>query len=221
MQVHVSYLYQTGIEIKGFVGWNVCRLLVKRVIFVFHLKFWVVFFLLPVVWIIVCRLNHMSKLMIHHLLQGTKSRSTLFDCLYYMLLTLKGRQTWLWVKVPISNRIPHSLCLCLAVLSSLFLVKWLQVSWSAHTDFASQLKSFQRVWKLFFPDPYCSLLSVCRYNLSSKSWLTLDPSVNTVAPRYGHSLALHEVCEWIENAYVLWKGMSSELNFLYTDIQCH
>uniref|UniRef100_A0A7N6C2W6 Attractin n=1 Tax=Anabas testudineus TaxID=64144 RepID=A0A7N6C2W6_ANATE len=30
------------------------------------------------------------------------------------------------------------------------------------------------------------------YNLSSKSWLTLDPSVNTVTPRYGHSLALHE-----------------------------
>ncbi|XP_054913023.1 attractin isoform X2 [Poeciliopsis prolifica] len=30
------------------------------------------------------------------------------------------------------------------------------------------------------------------YNLSSKTWLTLDPSVNTVTPRYGHSLALHE-----------------------------
>ncbi len=39
--------------------------------------------------------------------------------------------------------------------------------------------------------PFCFLL--CRYNLSSKSWLTLDPSVNTVTPRYGHSLALHEV----------------------------
>ncbi|XP_014878047.1 attractin, partial [Poecilia latipinna] len=30
------------------------------------------------------------------------------------------------------------------------------------------------------------------YNLSSNTWLTLDPSVNTVTPRYGHSLALHE-----------------------------
>uniref|UniRef100_A0A8C7ZJ54 Attractin n=1 Tax=Oryzias sinensis TaxID=183150 RepID=A0A8C7ZJ54_9TELE len=30
------------------------------------------------------------------------------------------------------------------------------------------------------------------YNLSSRTWLTLDPSVNTVTPRYGHSLALHE-----------------------------
>uniref|UniRef100_A0A8D0D1I6 Attractin n=1 Tax=Sander lucioperca TaxID=283035 RepID=A0A8D0D1I6_SANLU len=30
------------------------------------------------------------------------------------------------------------------------------------------------------------------YNVSSKSWLTLDPSVHTVTPRYGHSLALHE-----------------------------
>ncbi|XP_077945447.1 attractin isoform X3 [Gasterosteus aculeatus] len=30
------------------------------------------------------------------------------------------------------------------------------------------------------------------YNISSKSWLTLDPSVHTVTPRYGHSLALHE-----------------------------
>ncbi|XP_075873521.1 attractin isoform X2 [Nelusetta ayraudi] len=30
------------------------------------------------------------------------------------------------------------------------------------------------------------------FNLSSRSWLTLDPSVNTVTPRYGHSLALHE-----------------------------
>ncbi|KAF7663964.1 hypothetical protein LDENG_00194320, partial [Lucifuga dentata] len=30
------------------------------------------------------------------------------------------------------------------------------------------------------------------YNLSSRSWLTFDPSVNTVTPRYGHSLALHE-----------------------------
>uniref|UniRef100_A0A8C6WF45 Attractin n=1 Tax=Neogobius melanostomus TaxID=47308 RepID=A0A8C6WF45_9GOBI len=30
------------------------------------------------------------------------------------------------------------------------------------------------------------------YNLSSRRWLTLDPSVNTVAPRYGHSMALHE-----------------------------
>lgn len=38
------------------------------------------------------------------------------------------------------------------------------------------------------------LFSFRRYNLSSKSWLTLDPSVNTVTPRYGHSLALHEVC---------------------------
>lgn len=37
------------------------------------------------------------------------------------------------------------------------------------------------------------LCCFCRYNLSSKSWLTLDPSVNTVTPRYGHSLALHEV----------------------------
>uniref|UniRef100_A0A672HZF0 Attractin n=1 Tax=Salarias fasciatus TaxID=181472 RepID=A0A672HZF0_SALFA len=30
------------------------------------------------------------------------------------------------------------------------------------------------------------------YNLSRRAWLTLDPSVNTVTPRYGHSLALHE-----------------------------
>ncbi|XP_043998689.1 attractin isoform X2 [Gambusia affinis] len=30
------------------------------------------------------------------------------------------------------------------------------------------------------------------YNLRNKTWLTLDPSVNTVTPRYGHSLALHE-----------------------------
>uniref|UniRef100_A0A3Q2Z0Z0 Attractin n=1 Tax=Hippocampus comes TaxID=109280 RepID=A0A3Q2Z0Z0_HIPCM len=30
------------------------------------------------------------------------------------------------------------------------------------------------------------------FNLSSQSWLTLDPSVNTVPPRYGHSVALHE-----------------------------
>ncbi|TMS21506.1 Attractin [Larimichthys crocea] len=30
------------------------------------------------------------------------------------------------------------------------------------------------------------------YNLGNKSWLSLDPSVNTVTPRYGHSLALHE-----------------------------
>ncbi|KAM9787623.1 attractin isoform 2-T2 [Syngnathus typhle] len=30
------------------------------------------------------------------------------------------------------------------------------------------------------------------FNLSSKSWLTLDPSVNIVPPRYGHSVALYE-----------------------------
>uniref|UniRef100_A0A8C5IAJ7 Attractin n=1 Tax=Gouania willdenowi TaxID=441366 RepID=A0A8C5IAJ7_GOUWI len=30
------------------------------------------------------------------------------------------------------------------------------------------------------------------YNLSSRTWLTLDPSINTVTPRYGHSIALHE-----------------------------
>ncbi|KAJ0062934.1 hypothetical protein NL108_009424 [Boleophthalmus pectinirostris] len=36
------------------------------------------------------------------------------------------------------------------------------------------------------------------YNLSSRRWLTLDPSVNTVAPRYGHSLALHENQTWVQ-----------------------
>ncbi|CAB1439076.1 unnamed protein product [Pleuronectes platessa] len=30
------------------------------------------------------------------------------------------------------------------------------------------------------------------FNLSSKRWLSLEPSVHTVTPRYGHSLALHE-----------------------------
>lgn len=47
---------------------------------------------------------------------------------------------------------------------------------------------------VFVPVTRCDFLfSVRRYNLSSRSWVTLDPSVNTVTPRYGHSLALHEV----------------------------
>uniref|UniRef100_A0A8C5I5A9 Attractin n=1 Tax=Gouania willdenowi TaxID=441366 RepID=A0A8C5I5A9_GOUWI len=41
----------------------------------------------------------------------------------------------------------------------------------------------------FFQDFFSAAL---RYNLSSRTWLTLDPSINTVTPRYGHSIALHE-----------------------------
>ncbi|CAG01262.1 unnamed protein product, partial [Tetraodon nigroviridis] len=39
--------------------------------------------------------------------------------------------------------------------------------------------------------PHGQSVSTLRFNLSSRSWLTLGPSA-TVAPRYGHSLALHE-----------------------------
>lgn len=33
-----------------------------------------------------------------------------------------------------------------------------------------------------------------RFNLSSQSWMSLNRSANSVTARYGHSLAVHEVC---------------------------
>lgn len=41
----------------------------------------------------------------------------------------------------------------------------------------------------------CPCLSCfLRFNLSSQSWMPLNRSANSVTARYGHSLAVHEVC---------------------------
>jgi len=60
---------------------------------------------------------------------------------------------------------------------------------------------------------FCSFF-FCRYNLTSKTWLTLDPSVNTVTPRYGHSLALHEVREAMGGA--VHQNNTQSLHFIPT-----